>query len=1023
MQLIRLQPPGGRAIACLAKMARMLSIPLLVLAATAATVTAATAIAAPREPTVVCLGRRLPHGYAQGVRGAVLARELVRQGLLIAARDELGLATRDEMLRETTAAPADQAAAERTLRLELMAKTIAKKSINVQIFESHEWLTTAWQRDIPLGDDPIDYRALAETIEPWTRKEFVEFLRLQGCQDRRPTPAEVALDPMCVTRIEEMSFLAQLGVVQQAHANVRAAGPTPQALSLLVRGYAHLGMLTEWHWNSAFKAHFARALLYAQRMIADDAQSPASWAHRAYAETLAGMHAAALEDIATARRLAAEKQLDDALPDWLPLIEASCRYDREPLELAMVAETHPQLSAVLAFMVVEHSLCDPLTLNLGLRVIKIAPESYAPIDSMCRINRQIGAGHLLTVLGPTTLSNTVDTRLRQFAALPQPVVEALDATAKRAAPKGIFGVRKVSEEVVEGAGARAALIRALVAAGPAAGEIVEPSWEAVGRALEDATLVHFYRRLYFVSKSLGIPEESLEEFFKAAAKPVPDHPQKNLLLTNSGKMQRDPARLRSLTKDMPHLDPTFSMHLAMSDTWTGAKDKAFGQVAFAWLSYNFDDVARDLEQTGYAKNSQTKLMHRLQKVSPHSPQAVALLIKYDLPFAQPKLKEWERQFGQHAVVLQSLADVYVKTNRQTDAERTLKAYMAMSPDQWGANALADIYWAQKKPDLWVATLEAAVDLEDYSLGTAQIQRRLARYFLLFEHNPEKALPHAEASAAAGWAWGMTIAGEVHEALGHWKEAEQWHENNSRRYSESAFDWFFWCLRTGHGDAEAAKEVAEAAAKQIALRAGDAECQKLGVFFLLSDRSATARSFFWRSFTVKGNPWSALHVAFLADDEGDIDGRDAALAGAVLRGEKYEDRDVKMPATVSLARWMGNAATLPADRPLDIKLLDGVIKTVDRSERANLCYFAYRFFRKRDPDQARRYLERVLATRAVEKWNYALACVEARKLGLEMPPADETEFLMPNFEDDPAAEPRKPAAEPNAADRDAAEPDQ
>ena len=93
------------------------------------------------------------------------------------------------------------------------------------------------------------------------------------------------------------------------------------------------------------------------------------------------------------------------------------------------------------------------------------------------------------------------------------------------------------------------------------------------------------------------------------------------------QIQRDPARLRSLTKDMPHLDPTFSMHLAMSDTWAGAKDKAFGQVAFSWLAYNFDDVARDLEQTGYAKNSQTKLMHRLQKVSPHSPQAVALPAK------------------------------------------------------------------------------------------------------------------------------------------------------------------------------------------------------------------------------------------------------------------------------------------------------------------------------------------------------------------------------------------------------------
>ena len=36
-------------------------------------------------------------------------------------------------------------------------------------------------------------------------------------------------------------------------------------LGVLVRGYAHLGRLTELHWNGSAKVFKARSLLYAQR--------------------------------------------------------------------------------------------------------------------------------------------------------------------------------------------------------------------------------------------------------------------------------------------------------------------------------------------------------------------------------------------------------------------------------------------------------------------------------------------------------------------------------------------------------------------------------------------------------------------------------------------------------------------------------------------------------------------------------------------------------------------------------------
>ncbi len=57
--------------------------------------------------TVVVVGRptgtaELP-SYNPGIRSDMLPREMVRQAVLIAARDELGAATRDEVIDETPA--------------------------------------------------------------------------------------------------------------------------------------------------------------------------------------------------------------------------------------------------------------------------------------------------------------------------------------------------------------------------------------------------------------------------------------------------------------------------------------------------------------------------------------------------------------------------------------------------------------------------------------------------------------------------------------------------------------------------------------------------------------------------------------------------------------------------------------------------------------------------------------------------------------------------------------------------------
>ena len=59
--------------------------------------------------------------YSQPSRPDMLPREMVRQAVLIAARDELGLATRDQVIDETPADPKKEAAA--SLRLSRSSAT------------------------------------------------------------------------------------------------------------------------------------------------------------------------------------------------------------------------------------------------------------------------------------------------------------------------------------------------------------------------------------------------------------------------------------------------------------------------------------------------------------------------------------------------------------------------------------------------------------------------------------------------------------------------------------------------------------------------------------------------------------------------------------------------------------------------------------------------------------------------------------------------------------------------------------
>ena len=72
------------------------------------------------------------------------------------------------------------------------------------------------------------------------------------------------------------------------HEAIRKDGESEARLGVLVRGYAHLGQLTRYHWSIEHQVFIARSLLYAARMVKNNPTSPIPLWHRAYAMALAG---------------------------------------------------------------------------------------------------------------------------------------------------------------------------------------------------------------------------------------------------------------------------------------------------------------------------------------------------------------------------------------------------------------------------------------------------------------------------------------------------------------------------------------------------------------------------------------------------------------------------------------------------------------------------------------------------------------------------------------------------------------
>lgn len=164
-------------------------------------------------PAVMGLTAREAEPRNQGDESGYLVRELLRQSVLIAARDGLGLSTRDETLRESLPETGADA-----LTLELYWDTAFPKPISFWITSQGDG-TRLYEKEFKreVGRElgyMMNPRALAILAEPLSRTELVEVLKkagLEGKPNRSNEAVEVPADIQ--QQLQEMNIFSQYAAV------------------------------------------------------------------------------------------------------------------------------------------------------------------------------------------------------------------------------------------------------------------------------------------------------------------------------------------------------------------------------------------------------------------------------------------------------------------------------------------------------------------------------------------------------------------------------------------------------------------------------------------------------------------------------------------------------------------------------------------------------------------------------------------------------------------------------------------
>lgn len=883
-------------------------------------------------------GPAKPALAAQAQKG-LLAREMIRQAVLLAARDELGAATRDEELGDAPPDPKGNTSADFAWVLRYSGPA------TVKVHRDDAEKGVLFDHDVRPNSALHDVVDLAVAAEQLSRTEFPKVLNALGVEgkpnQRRPdadVPAE--LDGP----LENLGFVEPLAAVRELHAVIRKDGESPARLGALVRGYAQLGVLNEHLWSPAHKAFKARAFLYAQRLIAQEPKSPWGRWHRAYVEALVGLHKRALDDLAEAAKLSRDQGAPKA-PAWVDTIATYCHFDLT--RLAKVEGSQAKFATFLRMLALEFPHHSTVALSAAKDLLSYDAECFRGHDVLYRVGG-VANLHVATTFALEVLNQGVPRKIRAIGSLPE-------------------GVRKAIEEDA----GEVAVVDALEQAGAPGADAGEPSWAVLGSLVRETRFALVEHRLNFMRNAWGVP---VDQFWNESRPLVARHRfQPYLLATVMGTPDAERAFAAAVDAswlvDLEYPERQMVYHLERT-----APNK--NRVAWSLVQQHMDHLVRDFATQAdlYDKSHAKTWSHNANKIlmlSPENPYAMSLLVEVDWDAIQPRVAEWEKKSAEYLPLVGAFGRQYSELKQYDKAKEFLERYIKESPESWAFERLAANYKAQGDVTRWLATLDQYLKSgEDHGLDHARVRVEIANYYMA-NGQWEKAQPYAEAAAQTWAGWAMQCASRCYEGMKDWDRAELWVRRTSERYPGTALrEWLKFCQRTGHGDINAAKAlieqfgvpVVDPAAQVAAARAEVAGTLEQGFGAWQKGESKEATDTLRKAWESSSPLLAGCALAALADEQGDTAQRDAFL------GEVCTKHRAKAPKMIAVLQMFRDSFA-KGDRDVpDPKDLERAVAGVSGNLRGNTEFFAGWLLRKHGKrEEAKTYLKRSTETLSTNPW--------------------------------------------------------
>lgn len=746
-----------------------------------------------------------------------LGREIVRQAVLIAARDGLGLQTCDATLQEI---PPDDAEVVHLLVTE-RSHADGKWKVQLQKFVEGQGASAAkplWEKTYNFSPTAATvYSEMIPKLEADSRGAFVEALKTAGLREairgkKQEVSEKSAGSGQEISKLLLMpDFVVQFGAVRAAHQAVASQGESPEWMSVLARGYANLATLTNHQWTSATDVFAARAWLYAQRMVATEPKNDFALWTRAYAWAIAGSFQNALSDLVMIEKEGGDQADGSKAAVWSKLVMPYAKSQRA--EMKQLGEDVPELKSWSTYLYFELSYFagyPEWMYKAANEVAHACPTAYGVFVGMATRGEQLGAVRMGAHLAPSAFGHFLPLSLAGVPSLPSEIHDLLPTDEKKLAElEKLANDPNPQDEFSAMPGFFADKLRD---ASRKHGE-GDLSWSALASLLEEE---QFVEEALYMHVAMNATESPMQGEVDSLLPLVKKHRYASFIECFTLGNVRDPGRLFGYFGNMEVRDPRSNMW-PMFGRIGYLKDAQgpIGPRLMASASHGFtlpEEVEFLMPQAGSGiridLENAVQSATEVTKIAPGSPIGIRLLVQATQTPTAEQLVAWEREANEDSLTLTVIGKAQLKAGNEDAAIRCYeKALESLPSSLEAATELAACFRQQGDLKNWEKTLVDFLKTESVGLEHSVVQDDLAVGFV-GDGDWKKARPYALAAAQTYSERSLDIGSEVMEGLAEWNISEQLaHASASGYPTNEGARWYIWCKRTGRGDVKNAEQLA------------------------------------------------------------------------------------------------------------------------------------------------------------------------------------------------------------------------